>query len=86
LINCDHWFVARWGEFCSLGRHFSGIAEVAQFLGFLFFHGECNVSKNGFGYIFGDFFTLDLDRCYDFKNIFAENFSEKIGVFDSKQS
>jgi hypothetical protein len=26
------------------------------------------------------------DRCYDFKNIFTENFSEKIGVFDSKQS
>jgi hypothetical protein len=26
------------------------------------------------------------DRCYDFLNIFAEKFSEKIGVFDSKQS
>jgi hypothetical protein len=26
------------------------------------------------------------DRCYVFLNIFAENFSEKIGVFDSKQS
>jgi hypothetical protein len=26
------------------------------------------------------------DRCYDFKNIFAEKFGEKIGVFDSKQS
>jgi hypothetical protein len=26
------------------------------------------------------------DRCYDFKNIFAENFWKKIGVFDSKQS
>jgi hypothetical protein len=26
------------------------------------------------------------DRCYDFKNIFAEKFSEKNGVFDSKQS
>jgi hypothetical protein len=24
--------------------------------------------------------------CYDFKNIFAEKFVEKIGVFDSKQS
>jgi hypothetical protein len=24
------------------------------------------------------------DRCYDFKNIFAEKFSEKIYVFDSK--
>jgi hypothetical protein len=24
-------------------------------------------------------------RCYDFLNIFAEKFSEKIGVFDSKQ-
>jgi hypothetical protein len=23
------------------------------------------------------------DRCYDFLNIFAEKFSEKIGVFDS---
>jgi hypothetical protein len=26
------------------------------------------------------------DRCYDFLNIFAEKFSEKIGGFDSKQS
>jgi hypothetical protein len=26
------------------------------------------------------------DRCYDFKNIFAKKISEKIGVFDSKQS
>jgi hypothetical protein len=26
------------------------------------------------------------DRCYDFLNIFAKKFSEKIGVFDSKQS
>jgi hypothetical protein len=26
------------------------------------------------------------DRSYDFKNIFAEKFSEKIGDFDSKQS
>jgi hypothetical protein len=25
------------------------------------------------------------DRCYDFLNIFAEKFSKKIGVFDSKQ-
>jgi hypothetical protein len=25
-------------------------------------------------------------RCYDFLNIFAEKFSEKNGVFDSKQS
>jgi hypothetical protein len=25
-------------------------------------------------------------RCYDFLNIFAEKFGEKIGVFDSKQS
>jgi hypothetical protein len=24
------------------------------------------------------------DRCYDFLNIFAEKFSKKIGVFDSK--
>jgi hypothetical protein len=73
------------------------------------------LTKNGFGYFSGDFFTnssghsvwytLALaatsgiasacgvegsnparDRCYDFLNIFAENFSEKIGVFDSKQS
>jgi hypothetical protein len=36
---------------------------------------------------FGQFFhELIWDRCYDFKNIFAEKFSEKIGVFDSKQS
>jgi hypothetical protein len=26
------------------------------------------------------------DRCYDYLNIFAEKFGEKIGVFDSKQS
>jgi hypothetical protein len=26
------------------------------------------------------------DRCCDFLNIFGEKFSEKIGVFDSKQS
>jgi hypothetical protein len=26
------------------------------------------------------------DRCYDFLNIFAEKFCEKIGVFNSKQS
>jgi hypothetical protein len=26
------------------------------------------------------------DRCYDFKNIFAEKFSKKTGVFDSKES
>jgi hypothetical protein len=26
------------------------------------------------------------DRCYDFLNILAEKFGEKIGVFDSKQS
>jgi hypothetical protein len=26
------------------------------------------------------------DRCCDFKNIFAKKFSEKIWVFDSKQS
>jgi hypothetical protein len=26
------------------------------------------------------------DRCYDFKNIFAQKFGEKNGVYDSKQS
>jgi hypothetical protein len=26
------------------------------------------------------------ERCYDFLNIFAEKFSEKMGIFDSKQS
>jgi hypothetical protein len=26
------------------------------------------------------------DRCYDFLDIFAEKFSEKIGIFDAKQS
>jgi hypothetical protein len=30
--------------------------------------------------------TVTRDRCYDFLNIFAEKFCEKIGVFDSKQS
>jgi hypothetical protein len=26
------------------------------------------------------------DRCFDFKNIFAEKFGEKIGVFDSNKA
>jgi hypothetical protein len=30
--------------------------------------------------------TCTWDRCYDFLNIFAKKFGEKIGVFDSKQS
>jgi SP family myo-inositol transporter-like MFS transporter 13 len=30
-------------------------------------------------------FLMSWDRCYDFLNIFAEIFSEKICVFDSKQ-
>jgi hypothetical protein len=29
--------------------------------------------------------NLAWDRCYDFFNIFAEKFSKKIGVFDSKK-
>jgi hypothetical protein len=29
---------------------------------------------------------MTRDQCYDFKNIFAEKFSEKIGVFYSKQT
>jgi hypothetical protein len=29
---------------------------------------------------------LPWDRCYDFLNIFAETFGEKIGVFCLKQS
>jgi hypothetical protein len=29
---------------------------------------------------------ITWDRCYDFLNIFAEKFSEDIGVFDAKQS
>jgi hypothetical protein len=31
-------------------------------------------------------FRVTRDRCYDFKNIFAKKFGEKIGVFDSRQS
>jgi hypothetical protein len=27
---------------------------------------------------------LNRDRCYDFLNIFAKKFCDKIGVFDSK--
>jgi hypothetical protein len=34
----------------------------------------------------GNGFSGRRDRCYDFLNIFAKIFSEKIGVFDSKQS
>jgi hypothetical protein len=30
--------------------------------------------------------ALSRDRCYDYLNIFAKNFGEKIDVFDSKQS
>jgi hypothetical protein len=30
--------------------------------------------------------SVTRDRCYDFKNIFAKKFCEKISVFDSKQS
>jgi hypothetical protein len=36
--------------------------------------------------IYGPNFLKDCDRCYDFKNIFAEKFNEKTVVFDSKQS
>jgi hypothetical protein len=52
----------------------------------------CHYKSRGF---IGSFFSAkrkaaswnwNRDRCYDFLNIFAENFSEKIGVFDSKQS
>jgi methionine salvage enolase-phosphatase E1 len=35
---------------------------------------------------FEDVLLMTWDRCYDFLNIFAEKFGEKIGVFDSKQS
>jgi hypothetical protein len=42
--------------------------------------------KIGLRYISASFWNkLVWDRCYDFKNIFAEKFYEKIGVFDSKQ-
>jgi hypothetical protein len=34
----------------------------------------------------GNMYFHTRDRCYDFLNIFAEKFSEKIGVFDIKQS
>jgi hypothetical protein len=30
--------------------------------------------------------SVARERCYDFLNIFAEKFGEKIGVFDLKQS
>jgi hypothetical protein len=30
--------------------------------------------------------SVTRDGCYDFLNTFAEKLSEKIGVFDSKQS
>jgi hypothetical protein len=30
-------------------------------------------------------FFGNWDRCYDFLNIFAEFFGEKIGAFDTKQ-
>jgi hypothetical protein len=35
---------------------------------------------------FESMYKQTRDRCYEFKNIFAEKFSEKIGVFYSKQS
>jgi hypothetical protein len=30
--------------------------------------------------------TQKADRCYDFENIFAKKFSEKIAFLDSKQT
>jgi hypothetical protein len=30
--------------------------------------------------------TVTRDRCFDFRNIFAEKLSKKIGVFDKKPS
>jgi hypothetical protein len=39
-----------------------------------------------FYFYFRPFVRSSRDRCYDFVNLFAEKFSEKIGVFDSNQS
>jgi hypothetical protein len=37
-------------------------------------------------YYFLKYFRRKIQRCYYFLNIFAEKYSEKIGVFGSKQS
>jgi hypothetical protein len=42
--------------------------------------------KMGWATFWVIFHKFNWDRCYDFLNIFAEKFSEKNGVFDSKQS
>jgi hypothetical protein len=64
------------------------ITRVAQSFGLLFPRYQLCIhfARKLVGVHFGRLFRkLIWDRCYDFFN-FAEKFSEKIGVFDSKQS
>jgi hypothetical protein len=42
--------------------------------------------RNGQAFVVSEVRFANWDRCYDFLNIFAKKFSEKIGVFVSKQS
>jgi hypothetical protein len=48
---------------------------------------EKPINQNVQQCIGSEYFAIWLrDRCYDFLNIFAEKFCEKIGVFDLKQA
>jgi hypothetical protein len=82
--------VTRLGDFSSIGWLFSFsiflITEVWHFIGLLFMKYKLpnNFDQNWVGLHFGRFLKLVWGRCYDFKNIFAEKFSDIVGVFDSK--
>jgi hypothetical protein len=60
-----------WQPWCHVAA-----AKSARIGTFLFF--ECRRKKSAV--------TVTRDQYYDFKKIFAKKFSEKIGVFDSKQN
>jgi hypothetical protein len=56
------------------------ITAVAHVFGLILSKVDTFDTQNGLGYILGDLHKLILDRCCDFKNIFAEKFGEIIGV------
>jgi hypothetical protein len=70
---------------------FRKIAEVAHSFGLPFLAVKAVnysiLTQSGLGYTLGDFFhKLIWDRCYDFKNIFAEKFSEKLAVLTQNKA
>jgi hypothetical protein len=73
-------------------RHLIGLVGDVDPLGFpagadpFRFVGAKVKVRHGFRNLKLETIGVTGDRCYDFLNIFAEKFSEKIGVFDSKQS